>query len=275
MLETSLTPQLFAILTHLVEERVGLCYSPEEKDIFAMKITGRALEAGFESLLDYYYYLRYDAASGAEFDALVDALVVNETFFFRELEPLRILVADKLAAAVESTGRARVWCAACSTGEEPLTLAMLLAERGILDKVEIVASDVCTRVLGRAQTGRYGPSTLRRVPTPAFARPFIQADESGGTVAADLVRAITWKQLNLMDSAAIASQGAMDVILCRNVLIYFRDQVTQRVVRSLADRLAPGGILCVGVSESLIRFDTSLVCEERGGAFFYRKPEQP
>jgi chemotaxis protein methyltransferase CheR len=275
MLDATLTPQLFAILTSLVEERVGMCYSPAEKEIFAMKVSGRALEAGFDSLLDYYYYLRYDAGSAAEFDALVDVLVVNETFFFRELEPLRILVEDKLAPTVAATGRARVWCTACSSGEEPLTLAMLLAERGILGQVDIIASDLCPRVLARAQTGRYGASTLRRLPTPAFARRWIQADEHGGTVSMDLVRAVKWKQLNLMDRAAIASVGVVDVIVCRNVLIYFRDQVAVRVVRSLVDQLAPDGILCVGVSESLIRFDTGLLCEERGGAFFYRKPAAP
>jgi chemotaxis protein methyltransferase CheR len=271
MLEQSLTPQLFAILTGLIEERVGMSYSLAEKDIFALKVAGRALEAGFDSLLDYYYYLRYDAGSAAEFDALVDVLVVNETFFFRELEPLRVLVSDKLVPTVQSQGRARVWCAACSSGEEPLTLAMLLAEQGVLDRVEIIASDLCPRVLARAQSGRYGAATLRRAPMPSFARRWVQADEQGGAISMELVRAITWRQINLVDTPAVSSLGAMDVILCRNVLIYFRDAVALRVVKSMAELLTPGGLLCVGVSESLIRFDTGLTCEERHGSFFYRK----
>jgi chemotaxis protein methyltransferase CheR len=267
-----LTPQLFSILSALVEERVGMSYSLAEKDLFAMKVSGRALEAGYDSLLDYYYYLRYDPNSGAEFAALVEALVVNETFFFRELEPLRVLVSDVILPLVQSGQRARVWCAASSTGEEPLTLAMLLAERGALGQVDIVASDLSPRVLARAQTGRYQGATLRRVPTPAFARPFLLMDEQGAQVSPELVRHIAWKQLNLVDAAAISALGPMDVILCRNVLIYFREQRTTRVVNLLAQQLAPGGALCVGVSESLIRYETPLVCEERRGVFLYRKP---
>ena len=275
MADLSLTPQLFSILTGLVEERTGISYSLAEKEIFAMKVSARALEAGFDSLLDYYYYLRYDEGSAQEFDALVDALVVNETFFFRELEPLRVIVDTILVPRVQGGQRARVWSAACSTGEEPLTLAMLLAAAGVLSSVEIVASDICPRVLDRARSGRFGPSTVKRAPMPPFARPFVQVEETGATVSSELVRAISWKQLNLMDSAAIAALGVLDVILCRNVLIYFRDQVAKRVVSSLTAQLAPGGVLCVGVSESLIRLDTPLVCEERRGVFLYRKGSAP
>lgn len=275
MADLSLSPQLFSILSGLVEERTGISYSLAEKEIFAIKVSARALEAGFESLLDYYYFLRYDAGSAAEFDALVDVLVVNETFFFRELEPLKVIVSDVIMPIVNSGQRARVWCAACSTGEEPLTVAMLLAEQGALSQVDLIASDICPRVLARAQSGRYGVSTLRRAPTPAFARRFITADEQGGTVASELIRAITWKQINLVDSGATNELGMLHVILCRNVLIYFREQMTTRVVKHMVERLVPNGVLCVGISESLIRFDTPLVCEERRGVFLYRKPGAP
>jgi chemotaxis protein methyltransferase CheR len=152
---------------------------------------------------------------------------------------------------------------------------MLLATAGMLERVELIASDICPRVLGRAQTGRYGANTLRRAPMPLFARAFVQADETGGSVAQELVRAISWKQLNLVDSAAISALGVLDVIICRNVLIYFRDPVAKRVVNSMAAALTPGGILCVGVSESLIRLDVPLVCEERRGTFLYRKAGAP
>lgn len=271
MVDLPLTPQLFSILSSLVEERVGLSYGPSEREIFAMKVSGRALEAGFDSLLDYYYFLRYDAGSGAEFDALVDALVVNETFFFRELEPLRVLVDDVIAPRVAEGNRPRVWCAACSTGEEPLTLAMLLADRGILDRVELLASDICPRVLRRAQSGQYPLNTLKRAPTPAFARPYVELGEQGGQVARSLVDAVRFEQRNLLDESAVSALGTLDVILCRNVLIYFREAMTRRVVMNLAGRLRDGGVLCVGVSESLIRLDTGLVCEERKGVFLYRK----
>src|SRR5687768_9461446 len=117
----SLSPQVFAILAGLIEDRLGIHYAPVDAEMLAEKITPRAMELGFNSLLDYYYYLRYDAGSDVEFGALAEALVVNETYFFREADQLEVV-----ASIVEELGRpARVWCAASSTGEEPYTFAMM------------------------------------------------------------------------------------------------------------------------------------------------------
>jgi chemotaxis protein methyltransferase CheR len=145
------SPALFAILRALVEDRSGLHYGAAEREIFFERVGARAAEAGFDSLLDYYYFLRYDPGAGAEMRALTDALVVNETFFFRELDALRVVVAHLIAPAVRRGLRPRIWSAACSTGEEPLTLAMLLADEGLLHDVDIVASDISERVLARAR----------------------------------------------------------------------------------------------------------------------------
>jgi chemotaxis protein methyltransferase CheR len=266
-----LRPQVFAILSALIEERCGLHYELAELDIIADKLSTRAVEAGFESLLDYYYYLRYDAAAAGELDALVDALVVNETYFFRELESLRRAVSDFIAPVVAAGGRPRVWSAACATGEEPFTLAMLLADRGILDKVEIVASDISTRALARAASGEYGSRSLRQIPPDGIADRWLVKSESRIRVRDELRGAIQWRRLNLVDTDFAAALGAFDVILCRNVLIYFRDETAIKVLRRLTAALRPGGALLVGVSESLLRFGTSLSCEERGRVFFYRK----
>ena len=125
----SLSPQLFAIFSALVEDELGIHYAPEDAPTFADKLAERAAEAGFESILDYYYFLRYDPGAALELHALADALVVGETYFFRELEPARAAVEQVLVPAVERRGRARVWSAACATGEEPLSIAMLRSRR--------------------------------------------------------------------------------------------------------------------------------------------------
>ena len=133
MIETSLplSPQVFAILSALVEEQLGLQYRLEERDLLAERVSRRAVERGFESLLDYYYFLRYDAAAKTEFPRLAEELVVNETFFFREVAGLR-LVAESLVPELLASGvRPRIWCAACATGEEPLTLARRSEERRV------------------------------------------------------------------------------------------------------------------------------------------------
>lgn len=267
----ALSPQLFAIFNALVEERTGLHHSLENKEIFAEKITTRALEAGYESLLDYYYFLRYDAAAGPELDALIDALVVGETYFFRELQPIEVLVDDFLVPAAREGKRLRLWSAACSTGEEPLTLAMLLADRGIADRVELVASDISPRALARARRGVYGRRSLRGVGPPELIARWIENRGDELVVKRELIDSIQWNRANLLDRDAVARLGSFDAILCRNVMIYFRDETARKAIEHLHDALAPGGLLLVGVAESLLRFSTNLTCEEHRGAFFYRR----
>jgi chemotaxis protein methyltransferase CheR len=269
------SPQLFSILSALVEERVGLHYGPAEREVFLDKVQARAVDAGFDSLLDYYYFLRYDDADRAELDALTEALVVHETYFFRELDPLVIAIDDVVGARLARGERARIWSAACSTGEEPLTVAMLLDERGWLDRVDLLATDVSQRAIDRAQAGEFSARALRgRAPAGLVSR-WLRERERGIVVDPALVRAVAWSRLNLLDREAIAALGQFDLILCRNVLIYFADSLVGQIAGTLAGALRPSGLLLVGVSESLLRFATPLECQERRGSFFYCKPARP
>ena len=266
----TLSPQVFTILTGLVEERSGLHYELADLPLVEDKVLSRAIERGFESPLDYYYFLRYDPSGSRELDALVESLVVHETYFFREADQLAVLADSMLAPAIAAGERPRVWCSACATGEEPLTLAMILAERKLLSRVEILASDISARALDRARTGDFGSRALRAVPPGVVGR-WLETRGERAVVQPALREAIRWQKVNLVDREAVAALGAFDAILCRNVLIYFSDDTARAVVGSLTDALRPAGYLLVGVSESLLRFGTSLRCEERGGAFFYQK----
>jgi chemotaxis protein methyltransferase CheR len=270
-----LSPPVFSILSGLIEARAGLHYAPADQSLLAEKVSERALEAGFDSLLDYYYFLRYDPAGPAALDALIEALTVHETYFFREHEQLRALVDGVLAPRLRQGLPVRVWSAACSTGEEPLTLAMMLAERGLLAppaRVELVASDISQRVLERAQKGEFGRRSLRALPPGVDGR-FLDLAPGGesATVRPELRERVRWQRVNLVDAAQVEALGTFDVVLCRNVMIYFSDETARRVVESLTQVLAPGGHLLVGTSESLLRFGTQLQCEEKGGAFFYTR----
>lgn len=273
-MRATLSPQLFAILAHLVEERVGLHYRLEDADVFASKVLERIREAGFESPLDYYYRLRYDD-DRAELAALVDALVVGETYFFREVDALRAAIEHVVRPAIAERGEARIWSAACATGEEPLSLAMLLSEAGLLDRCVIRATDVSTRALARAQAGRYGRRSFRVIDANAelasLAASFVTRDGETSVVSPGVVSRIDYRSGNLMDALSTADESTFDLVLCRNALIYFSDENVLRVVRELARALRADGRLLVGTSESLLRFATSLRCEERKGSFFYAK----
>jgi chemotaxis protein methyltransferase CheR len=269
-MEPTLSPSLFAILSDLVEERTGMHYEPRDRELFASKLLARAVDAGFESPLDYYYFLRYDDADRREFDALIDALVVGETYFFREVAPLRTLYDEVLRPAIQGGRRPRVWCAAASTGEEPLTLAMLLAAERRLRDVDIVASDISLRALARAREGAYGPRSFRAI-SPADRARWFEGTQDAAVPLRELRDAIQWRRVNLLDPIAVRALGAFDAVVCRNVLIYFSEGTVRGVVDTLAGALNDGGALLVGVSESLLRFGTRLQCEEWSGSFFYRK----
>jgi len=267
----SLSPQVFIILAGLLEEHVGLHYTAADRELLGDKVSARAQECGFDSLLEYYYFLRYDPGGPQELDALVEALVVGETYFFRELRPLEVVVDTVIEPAVRAGRRPRVWSAACATGEEPLTLAMLLDERGLLGEVDLLATDLSARALARAQEGRFGARSVRTVAPPRLVDRYLLREGEAFRVRPELTRAIEWRRLNLVDAAAVEAMSDFEVILCRNVLIYFNDARSRRVVALLTERLLPGGVLLVSVSESLLRFGTTLECEERGGVFLYRR----
>ena len=266
-----LSPQVFSIMSHLIEEATGLHYEARESELFAERLSARAFELELDSLLDYYYYLRYDDRGPGELEALVESLVVNETYFFREADQLHALVDTLLPRLLATQPRARIWCAACATGEEALTLAMMLRDAGLLGRAEIVASDISARVLAKAKRGTYTGRSLRVLGEGARAAHFIDAGDGKVRVEDALLSAVQWERVNLLDSTRVRALGAFDYILCRNALIYFRDETVLRLVERFASSLSPGGFLLVGASESLLRFGTAFDCEEHGGAFFYRK----
>jgi chemotaxis protein methyltransferase CheR len=265
-----LSPQVFSILNGLIEERAGLHYRPEDLELVRDKISSRAEAVGFDSLLDYYYFLRYDEGGSAELDALVEALVVHETYFFREADQLEVLVRQLLARRLSGDATVRIWCAACATGEEPITLAMMLADLGLLGRVRIMASDISERALARARSGEFSLRAVRSLPAGIEGR-WVRREGSRVRVDPSLTAAIEWRRVNLLDQAAIHPLGRFDAVLSRNVLIYFGDDTVRRVVGNLSEALVTGGFLLVGASESLLRYGTSLSCEEHGGAFFYRR----
>jgi chemotaxis protein methyltransferase CheR len=266
-----LSAPVFTILSNLIEQHAGLHYRAQDLELVRDKISDRAELLGFESLLDYYYFLRYDPGHAAELDALTELLLVHETFFFREADQLQIALRNLLRARFQSGARVRIWCAAAATGEEPVTLAMILAGENLLGAATIVASDLSEKALTRARSGVFGSRAGRALP-PGVEGKWLRREGDKLHIDPALTRAIDWRRVNLLDEAAVRALGQFDIVLARNVLIYFGDETVRRVVASLSEAVVPSGLLLVGASESLMRYGTALTCEEHGGAFFYRRP---
>lgn len=264
------TASIEALIAGLVEARAGLHYRIAERELFAQRLADHALECGYDSLLEYYYHLRYDDPSGAALDQLVEALLVHETYFFREARALSAAIDHFVMPALAAGRRPRIWSAACSTGEEPLTIAMLLAERGLAGRCDLLASDLSERALARARAGRYRPRSLRGEGHDIAAR-WLELGHDAIVAPAALRAQIHFARVNLCAAGGFAALGRFDLIVCRHVLIYFDDPSIARVVEALGRSLRDGGALIVGVSESLLRFSTELRCEERDATFFYTR----
>jgi chemotaxis protein methyltransferase CheR len=268
----------FGLVRDLIEERLGIFYDNGRRDLLVEKLAQLTVSHGFQSFLDYYYALKYDEDSDQYWSELSDRLAVPETYFWRQPEQFEVLARTVVPAHFKSTNRPmRIWSAACCTGEEPLTIAMTLADnpRFLNGEIEIVASDASAAMLAIAREGVYGERSFRNLPVGWRERFF---DEAGTKwrIKHDVHRRVTWRQVNLLDAAEVAALPQADVIFCRNVLIYFSDSAIERVAASLSQNLPDGGKLFLGAAESLTRLTSNFMLDQIDDAFVYvnRRPAQ-
>jgi len=261
------------ILRELVHDRLGLFYDPSQFDQLADRLAPLVVARGLGSFMDYYYLLKY-SDDGDEWGRVMDALSVQETYFWREIDQIRAVVdhvVPRLADAIDGHPL-RIWSAPCATGEEPLTIAMMLEERGWFGRaaIEIVGSDASRAAIAKARLGRYGARAFRNL-APALRDKYFTADGDRWVVAPALQRRVTYDVVNLVAPDEVARYAAAPVIFCRNVFIYFSDDSIRRTLDGFARFMPPPAYLCVGASESLLRLRTQFELQEIGGAFMYVK----
>jgi chemotaxis protein methyltransferase CheR len=263
------------LLRDLVHERSGVFFEQARCDVLAERLAPLVIERGFESFLDYYYLLKYDESAASEWLRVMDALAVPETYFWREIDQIRAVVDEVVPALVKSlAGRPlRIWSVPCASGEEPLTVAMMLDQAGWFERapIEIHASDASPAAIARARAGRYRERAFRTLPEHLRARYFCQDGDTWRPDARLSARIASWSIVNLMAPDQVAAHANASVIFCRNVFIYFTEQAIRSVVERFADSMPAHAYLCVGASESLLRVTTRFDLEEIGGAFMYVK----
>lgn len=269
-----LTDSGFSLLRDLIRERTGLYFENGRSDLLTDKLSPLVIDRGFSSFLDYYYLLKYDARSGDDWRNLMDALSVQETYFWREVDQVHALV-DVLVPQFFSTLQSKplkIWSAACATGEEPLTIAMALNEKGWFDRapIEIRASDASTAAISRARLGLYKERSFRNL-TPMLRKRYFTQEQGLWRVAPELHARIKWSLANLAMETEIADLASAHVIFCRNVFIYFAEDSIRKVVSFFSQMMPTPGHLFVAASESLMRLTTEFDFEEIGGAFVYIK----
>jgi chemotaxis protein methyltransferase CheR len=275
-LKTSIRLHLgaLALLRDLVHERTGLYFEEANVDMFLDKLSPRIVERGFDSLLDYYYLLKYDPGAAAEWQNVFDALTVQESFFWREMDQIRALVDGIVPQYFRAHPHhtLNIWSAACAAGEEPLTIAMTLHEAGWFDRarINIFASDASPRAVEAAKHGVYRERSFRSLPPELREKYFVCAGAGAWRADSGLHSRVRWRTANLMaeDDLALAPT-ASPVIFCRNVFIYFSEKTARKAVCSFAERMPRPGYLFVGAAESLLKITSDFELQEIGGAFVY------
>jgi chemotaxis protein methyltransferase CheR len=270
---------IFVLLRDLIHERTGLYYEPGKREMLAYKLSARAIECGCDSFLDYYYLLKYDANADREWVQVLDALAVPETFFWRESEQIEALVDFilpqylKAKTGISTWSRPfRIWSAACSSGEEPLSIAIALQEGGWFDRmpIEIYATDASTRAIAQAKKGLYRERSFRTISPKLKSKYFTQTGHQW-QIAPEIHRRIQWAVTNLLVPTQNWKFAGSDVIFCRNVFIYFSEDSIRKTVSFFFDRMPSPGYLSIGASESLLKLNTQFQFQEIGGAFVYLK----
>ncbi len=256
--EAGIGDREFGFLRALVEREAGIHLGPAKRALVVGRLSRRLRELSIPTFREYCAKVEGDPAERVE---MLDRITTNETHFFREPRHFELLAEEILPrwrAEADRGLRPRklsAWSAACSTGEEPFTLAMVLLRAfppGSGWEIEILASDICTRVLRAAQEAVWPIERARDIPEADLKRFMLKGvgDQAGLMRAGpELREVVRFSRLNLIEPHP--GLGAMDLVFCRNVLIYFDAPTKNAVVSSLLDRLAPDGYLFLGHAESL------------------------
>jgi chemotaxis protein methyltransferase CheR len=268
-----LSGQVTTIFRELVHERLGLFYDAAQFDQLADRLAPLVVARGMTSFMDYYYLLKY-SDDEAEWGRVMDALAVPETYFWRESDQLHAIVDHVVPRLVDELKGSplRIWSVPCASGEEPLTLAMMLDEARWFDRapIELFASDASRAAIAKAVNGRYGARSFRNLPA-AIRNKYFVPDGDHWLVSPSLRQRVSFDIVNVVAPDEVARHAAAPIVFCRNLFIYFSDQSITRTLEAMARWMPEQAYLCVGASESLLRLHTPFELQEIGGAFVYVK----
>jgi chemotaxis protein methyltransferase CheR len=269
-----LSEKEFELFRHLVKKHVGVSFVHTKKATLQRKLASRVNSLGLESYSEYYRYLLQDKEGGWELRRLINTITVDQTAFFRHPKQFELLVnvvLPHLATRNNTTKKLRIWSAGCATGQEAYSIAMVISE--MFDHtwdIRILASDVDTDALKIAYSGIYPKECIQKVPMEYLNKYFTKGmGKNSGffLVREDLRKKLLFRRLNFVDFG-FPFRNPVDIIFCRNVMIYFDIEVKKRLIDNFCHILEQDGFLCLGASESLIGVDDRFALV---GYFTYQK----
>ncbi|MCH5278122.1 MAG: chemotaxis protein CheR [Desulfovibrionaceae bacterium] len=269
----------FVQLRDFLYQQSGIFVAENRKYLMENRLSSRLRELGLRSFSEYYNYLRYDEGRAAEMNKLFESMTTNETSFFRNIPQLdvfrdKVLIPTLNAQKARGQKKLRIWSAGCSSGEEPYTLAIILYEVLRQDisnwDIKITANDLSLAVLSSARRGLYNDYAIRTTPEDILARYFTK---EGNLYRIDprLQKLVSFGQINLKDKEQLQKVEHSQIVFCRNVIIYFDDEMKKGVINAFYDNLLPGGYLIIGHSESLHDISRAFKPEHYAGSIVYCK----
>ena len=279
--ELKISDAEFAQLRDFIYAQSGIYVADNRKYLVENRLATRLKELNLKSFAEYHAFLQYDAGRRQELNRLFEVITTNETSFYRNPPQLKVFQDMVLKDTLDSLKalkqrRLRIWSAGCSTGEEPYTIAIILHEvlRTEISSwdIRITANDLSEAVLAQAREGVYNDYTLRTTPREIVSRYFTQ-DGTNFTVKPEVKRLVSFGQINLSDRAQLKRVERSHIVFCRNVIIYFDDEMKKNVINAFYDNLLPGGHLLIGHSESLHNISRAFRPKHYPGAIVYSKEE--
>lgn len=248
-------PEDFDFLSKFLKERSGLMLTKDKVYLLESRLTPIARKYGHDNLDAFVSKFRMsrDEALAVE---VTEAMTTNESFFFRDNTPFDLFKNQVLPAVEKNKGtnkRLRIWCAAASTGQEPYSLAMILREawhKWGTWNIEIVGTDICTKVLGKAKNGHYSQFEVQRGLPIQMLIKYFEQDGDVWKIKDDIKRMVNYKPFNLLQP--FGAMGKFDVIYCRNVLIYFDQETKGDVLDRMRRCIADDGTLFLGAAETVL-----------------------
>ena len=276
-ISSELSLEDFTIIRDFIHEKCGIFFAENKKYLLENRLFKRMSTLGLKSFRDYFYQVKYDT-SLKEFNMLMNLVTTNETSFYRNPPQLLCFQDEVLPQILESKRRAgkkrlRIWSAGCSTGEEPYTISMIIMD--VLGdnhgwNVEIVANDISENVLQAARKAQYSEMALRTTP-PEIVKKYFRREEQKYAVIENVKRQVNFSHLNLADRRRMALMSEVDFVFCRNVMIYFSDEIKQQIVRGFYNSLLPGGYMFIGHAESLHGISKAFKLEYFKNGLVYHK----
>jgi chemotaxis protein methyltransferase CheR len=275
-----MTDDEFDVLRRILEKTAGLVHDESRRDALAFAVAGRLQATNVESVAAYLQMIGGPAGS-SERQRLLDVVTIQETHFFRNPPQIRALrnhvLPELIRGSIARNRPLTIWSAGCSTGEEPYSLAMLVRElmpMATREHVRIVGSDVSASALSFAEAGRYGPRAVQMADPIDLGRWF-DTDGDSYVVRDDVRNLVDLRLHNLITEPPPFEAGEVDLLLCRNVTIYFNRATTKALMGRFHAALANGGYLFLGHSETLWQMSDAFTLVPLGDAFVYRRDDSP